>query len=152
MDEAEQSDGTHTILISLREAFVGVLASGYQTAQSSLLGEGSKRLGVRVGVGGITLTAEEGGTHLQGNVLGEERLAVIEPGPGDDNTVTVSVCAGRRAFRFSYVVDPDLPPVAEGQKPNREAILNLLLGETLRRDAQGRLILASASLRRKQQE
>ena len=137
-DTAEQSDGDRTVVIGLREAFVALLTSGYETAQNSLLGEDRKRDCVRVGVGGFTITPEDGCNNLQGSFLGDDYLGVIEPGSGNGKTITAQVCAGSRSFSFAYASTPEQSPILEGQKPNRDAILNLLLGETMRRDSQGR--------------
>ena len=149
-DSAEQTDEDYrTVIIGMREAFAALTGSGYQTAQNSLIGERAPHDHITPGVGGITLAGPVQGGTLRGNPIGDDPLAIIEPGPAGDNTVRITVSASPRAFTFAYAPDPDSPLVCAEQKPNRAAILGLLFAGEAPRDAQGRVVLASAGLRRK---
>ncbi len=149
-DSAEQTDEEYrTVIIGVREAFAALTGSGYQTAQNSLIGERAPHDHITPGVGGITLAGPVEGGTLRGNPIGDDPLAIIEPGPAGDDTVRITVSASPRAFTFAYAPDPDSPPVCMDQKPNRAAILGLLFAGEAPRDAQGRVVLASAGLRRK---
>jgi hypothetical protein len=147
---AEQCDGDRTVIVGLKAAFLSIAGSGYQTAWNSMIGERTPHPNVEPSVNGLIITgptSSEG--WLKGNPIGDDHLAIIEPGPPGNNSITISVCAGPRAFSFSYVSDPDKQPIKAEEKPNRAAVLNLLFGEDMPCDSQGRIILARSTIRRK---
>jgi hypothetical protein len=117
-----------------------------------MIGERTRHPHVVPGVSGFSITGPFKEGRLSGNPVGEDHLATIEPGLKGKNVVTITLCAAQRAFIFAYARDPNMPPVIQQQKPNRDAILNVLFGSTMQHDAQGRVILAIASLRRKSQQ
>ena len=139
----------HTVIVGVTETFAALTLSGYQVAPNSLLGERAPHDHVIPGVGGVTLTGPTRNDALHGNPIGEDHLATIEPGPAGEGTVKITLSASPRALTFAYAPDPDAPLVCQDQKPNRAAILGLLFAGETPRDAQGRVVLASAGLRRK---
>jgi hypothetical protein len=148
----EHNDRDRAITVGLRDAFLSITGSGYQISQNSMLGERARHSHITPGVGGFTIVGPYKDGRLNGNPVGEDYLAAIEPGLKGKNVVTITLCAGPRAFIFAYVDDPYKLPSTPQQKPNREAILNILFGSTMQRDPQGRTILATVSLRRKPQK
>ena len=150
---AEHDADGRIVIIGLKEAFLSITTSGHQIAFNSLIGERTPHSNVSPGVGGVFITGpRDSDGLLKGNPIGDDHLAAIEPGVPGNDTVTLRVCATPRSFSFAYASDPDSLIAKVEERPNRTAILSVLLGEMLSRDSLGRIILASASMRRKNHE
>jgi hypothetical protein len=151
-DAAEYPAGDATIIVGLRNATLVIASEAYQIAHMSLLGDAARPLdGIAITGTGITVSALAGTSMLSGNPIGEHYLAVIEPveSEGTESTVTVTLHAARRAFVFS-LLDQDGAPAVASASSTKDAILNLIYGETLdsRRDATtGHFGLGSATMR-----
>jgi hypothetical protein len=143
----------HTVIVSVKEAFAAIECQGYQIAQNSLLGERTPHEHCKPSTRGVIITgprSEEG--HLHGNPIGDDTLATIEPGPAaKEGTVSVTVVVSPRHFTFAFAPNSDSPPILRPQdeKPNRAAILGLMFTEGIRKDLQGRVMLATTSLQHK---
>jgi hypothetical protein len=143
-----------TAIVTLTEASAAIQGEGYQVAQNSLIGERAAHPHCTPNGEEIRFTGPTGsGTaHLSGNPLGEDHIATIEPGAtADQPGVGVTLVASPRHLRFAFAADPDAPPAAREEKPNRAAILGLLFADGMRKDAANRVVLASARLRRKEE-
>jgi nucleoside phosphorylase len=139
----------HTVSIGLREAFLSLDSSSYQAAQRSMIGERAAHADFQPDVGGVKITGPRKGGCLVGEPLDEEYLAIIEPTEEGDETVTVSLHAGRLSFEVALVDRQDGKLSIEATPINKRVVLNTLIYERRERDPQGRVILAGAQMRRK---
>ena len=144
-----------TVVAGLRESVVldiDCAGSGYQIAQASLIGGRAPHDHIAPGVDGIAITGPAANGLLHGDPIGEDHIAIIEPGPAGIGPVAVTLSTLSRAFDFKYSPAADTAPAPAGQTPNRDAILNILFGEAIGRDpASNRILLARATMRRKPQ-
>jgi hypothetical protein len=148
--DAEYFDRDASAVVGLEKAYLTIEAPGYQIAQNSLLGERTPHTDVEPTVGGLSIVGPLIDGHLKGNPIGDDYVAGLEPAPHGGDTIAIILAASPRSFRFGYIRDSDTPSIED--KPNRAAILSLIFGEAMTRDAMGRVILAKASLHRKMLE
>jgi hypothetical protein len=132
------------VSIGLREAFLSLDSPGYQSTQKSMIGERSRHWYVEPDLGCVKIIGpmDKDRTHLVGQPLDNEYLAVIEPAGSGEEVVTVSLLAGRASFLVE-LADRKTTSV------NKQAILNSLIYEGRDRNPQGRVILAHAVMQRK---
>ena len=152
----EHSVERDTILIGLREAKLSFDSDSYQIAHASLAGDAARPMeGIMVSGVGVTISVREHENLLMGNPLGESYIAIIEPVEGDlkEASVGISLHAPRRSFTFEVI--PEDERVATAPSFTKDALLNLIYGESLERlrdPSTGFHLLATATIRRKAEE
>jgi hypothetical protein len=143
-----------TVMVGLHDAKLQIDCdgSGFQIAQNSMLGLRAPNAHVEPGVDSVSVHGPMINGVLDGNPIGDDYIAMLEPGSPGDGPVSLTLTTLSRAVQFSYAREADQPLVPDSDKPNRVAILNILFGEALPRDTANRLLLARASMRRKDQQ
>ncbi|MGJ4952488.1 hypothetical protein [Bradyrhizobium sp. HKCCYLS20291] len=147
-----------TVSIGLAEAFLSLESPSFQIAKGSMIGERGEHPNFEpeVGGAGIKGPCQELDGCLQGDPLGDEYVAIIEPvGDGKEEVigdvtgeVSLSVHAGRAMFQVAEVGDKG-ELLQTALTTNKQGVLNAIIGDGLGRDRQGRLILARARMRRR---
>ncbi len=156
VDEAEYEYEGQTLLISLREAFLGLSPASMPAVQGSFIGERIPHDHITPKpTNGVLITGprEPQTGKLRGDILGGEHVAVLVDGGGADVEVQLTLAAGTRAF-IVEIADSQAAEMRCPDEPSvdKQAVLEALIAKKLGRDEQGRILLARARARLKPTE
>jgi hypothetical protein len=143
MDLAEYELECRTIFIGVRDVGLAIDSPSYQPAKGTLVAERRPMENMKVKPGGLEFHPDAGKTHLEGDILRGEHIAVMEPTATAEAVITVTAHAGRRSFLLW--AEDKLTAVSNEQ----DAILNVLIHKTKPKDALGRVVLARSRIEKK---
>lgn len=134
--------GVDTVLLSLK-------SDAYLVSRASMLGARPSDLAVREHVDGVELFGpRDAATQcLNGELLGDEYLAVIQTRHNGEAPVTLSMRAEEGAFKV-FAVDAAGKKTRVKVTTEQDKVVNALLGDGRERDALGRVLLARATMKR----
>jgi hypothetical protein len=143
MDLAEYEWECRTIFIGVRDVGLAIDSPSYQPAKGTLVAERRPMENMKLKPGGLEFHPDAGKTHLEGDILRGEHIAVMEPTATAEAVITVTAHAGRRSFLLR--AEDKLAAVSNEQ----DAILNVLIHKTKPKDALGRVVLARSRIEKK---
>jgi hypothetical protein len=130
--------------LGIREADIAVAAPAYRPAEAIGPATAQSPHLERI-AGGLRATGPRQGESLRGDALEGAPLLALERANDGPDEITVTVAAGRRAFRATPLDPSDADAIDPGTK---DALVNLILTKALGATPANRPILARATLTR----
>lgn len=143
MDLAEYEWKDRTIFVGVRDVGLSVSSPSHQPAKDTLVAERRPMENMKLKPGGLEFHPDTGKSHLEGDILRGEHIAVMEPTTAADAVITVTAHAGRRSFLLR--TEDEVGLVSNEQ----DAILNVLIHKTKPKDELGRVVLARSRIKKK---
>jgi hypothetical protein len=136
------------IVLGLREALLAIVSKRYRTAKGSMVGEREHDNFQAAADGAKVVNPIDGLGRINGDLLGDTHVAVLEPHADGPEEVTAYLLGGRRAFIVTKRDTAGRESVVSDE--NKDAVVNALINDRLPKQRPlGRLLLARANMRRK---